>query len=203
MNADLNLLLDELERFGAANDAGIDRADPGRAQRMLNITRDTGEFLAVLVRATRARDILEIGTSNGYSTLWLADAVGTAAGTDGGVVTTVELQAAKYAMALENFARAGLRDRIDALNADAGEVLRVAGDAAYDFIFLDSDRAQYEAWWPEIRRVLRPRGLLVVDNAVSHAHEMESFVQAVKDDGFHCSLVPVGKGEFLATRGEA
>jgi len=197
MNAELTLLLEELERFGAANDAGIDRADPGRAQRMLNITRDTGEFLAVLVRATRARDILEIGTSNGYSTLWLADA----AAADG-EVTTVELQAAKYAMALENFTRAGLRERIDALNADAGEVLRVAGDAAYDFIFLDSDRTQYAAWWPEIRRVLRPRGLLVVDNAVSHAHEMASFVQAVKDDGFACSLVPVGKGEFLATRGE-
>ncbi len=197
MKPDLNLLLEELERFGAANDAGIDRADPGRAQRMLNITRDTGEFLAVLVRATRARDILEIGTSNGYSTLWLADA----AGADG-EVTTVELQGAKYAMAVENFARAGLRDRIDALNADAGEVLRMAGDAAYDLVFLDSDRSQYEAWWPEIRRVLRPRGLLVVDNAVSHAHEMAGFAQAVKDDGFLCSLVPVGKGEFLATRGD-
>jgi predicted O-methyltransferase YrrM len=196
MNAELTLLLDELERFGAENDAGIDRADTARAQRMLNITRDTGEFLAVLVRATRARDILEIGTSNGYSTLWLADA----AAADGGEVTTVELQAAKHAMALENFTRAGLRDRIDALNADAGEVLRVAGDAAYDLVFLDSDRGRYEGWWPEIRRVLRPRGLLVVDNAVSHAHEMAAFVQAVKDDGFTCSLVPVGKGEFVATR---
>ena len=195
MNAELTLLLDELERFGAENDAGIDRADTARAQRMLNITRDTGEFLAVLVRATRARDILEIGTSNGYSTLWLADAVGA-----DGEITTVELQAAKHAMALENFTRAGLRDRIDALNADAGEVLRVAGDAAYDLVFLDSDRTRYAGWWPEIRRVLRPRGLLVVDNAVSHAHEMAAFVQAVKDDGFTCSLVPVGKGEFLATR---
>lgn len=198
MNADLNLLLEELERFGAAHDEGVDRADPGRAQRMLNITRDTGQFLAVLVRATRSRDILEIGTSNGYSALWLADAAGV-----GGKVTTVELQAAKYAMALENFTRAGLRDRIDALNADAGEVLRVAGDAAYDLVFLDSDRTQYDAWWPAIRRVLRPGGLLVVDNAVSHAHEMASFVQAVEADGFICSLVPVGKGEFLATRGAA
>jgi predicted O-methyltransferase YrrM len=197
MNADLNLLLEELERFGAANDDGIAPGDPGRAQRMLNITRDTGEFLAVLVRATRARDILEIGTSNGYSTQWLADAVAA----DGGKVTTNEVLDAKYRMALENFMRAGLRERIDALNADAGEVLRVAGDAVYDLVFLDSDRAQYGDWWPEIRRVLRPRGLLVVDNAVSHAHELAGFVQAVRDDGFTCSLVPVGKGEFLATRG--
>lgn len=198
MDTALTLLLEQLERFGTENDAGIDRADPARSQRMLNITRDTGQFLAVLVRATRARDILEIGTSNGYSTLWLADA----AGADGATVTTVELLDAKFAMAVENFARAGLRDRIDALNADAGEVLRVAGDAAYDLVFLDSDRTQYEGWWPEIRRVLRPRGLLVVDNAVSHAHEMAAFMQAVENDGFACSLVPVGKGEFLATRTE-
>lgn len=197
MNTDLNLLLEELERFGTANDGGIGRGDPASAQRMLNITRDTGELLAVLVRATQARNILEIGTSNGYSTLWLADA----AAADDGKVTTVELLDAKYRMALENFTRAGLRDRIDALNADAGEVLRMAGDAAYDLIFLDSDRTQYLDWWPEIRRVLRPRGLLVVDNAVSHAGEMADFVQAVKADGFACSLVPVGKGEFLATRG--
>jgi predicted O-methyltransferase YrrM len=197
VNTDLNLLLEELERFGTANDGGIGSGDPASAQRMLNITRDTGEFLAVLVRATRARDILEIGTSNGYSALWLADA----AAADGGKVTTVELLDAKYRMALENFTRAGLRDRIDALNADAGEVLRMAGDAAYDLLFLDSDRTRYLDWWPEIRRVLRPRGLLVVDNAVSHAGEIASFVQAVEADGFACSLVPVGKGEFLATRG--
>jgi hypothetical protein len=61
----------EPERFGEANDA----ATNGRPRRMLNITRDTGEFLAVLVRATAARRVLEIGTSNGYSTLWLAGAV--------------------------------------------------------------------------------------------------------------------------------
>ncbi|MBB3222966.1 O-methyltransferase [Pseudoduganella umbonata] len=197
MNADLNLLLEELERFGEANDGGIGRGDPASAQRMLNITRDTGEFLALLVRATRARDILEIGTSNGYSTLWLADA----AAADGGKVTTVELHDTKYRMALENFARAGLGDRIDSLNADAGEVLRVAGDAAYDMVFLDSDRTQYLGWWPEIRRVLRPRGLLVVDNAVSHADQIAGFAQTVEADGFTCSLVPVGKGELLATRG--
>ncbi|WP_338770276.1 O-methyltransferase [Massilia sp. METH4] len=195
MNTDLTLLLEELERFGSDNDDAVKHGDPGSAQRMLNITRDTGEFLAVLVRATLARDILEIGTSNGYSTLWLANALDA-----DGRVTTVELQDTKYAMAQENFARAGLGERIDALNADAGEVLRVAGDAAYDLVFLDSDRSQYEGWWPEIRRVLRPRGLLVVDNAIPHAEEMESFMQAVQDDGFLCSLVAVGKGEFLATR---
>ena len=68
----LETLKAELERFGQANDAATNE----RPRRMLNITRDTGEFLVVLVRATAARRVLEIGTSNGYSTLWLADALG-------------------------------------------------------------------------------------------------------------------------------
>jgi len=66
----LENLLVELEAFGQANDG----ATTDRPRRMLNITRDTGELLAVLVRATLARRVLEIGTSNGYSTLWLASA---------------------------------------------------------------------------------------------------------------------------------
>lgn len=70
MTDPLDSLLEELERFGQTHDA----ATSERPRRMLNITRDTGELLAVLVRATLARRVLEIGTSNGYSTLWLARA---------------------------------------------------------------------------------------------------------------------------------
>src|SRR5882672_12039149 len=65
----LDALMAELEQFGKANDGSTNE----RPRRMLNITRDTGELLAVLVRAGVARRVLEIGTSNGYSTLWLAN----------------------------------------------------------------------------------------------------------------------------------
>lgn len=90
----LETLKAELERFGETNDA----ATTERPRRMLNITRDTGEFLAVLVRATIARRVLEIGTSNGYSTLWLADA----ARKIGGLVTTVEFAEYKIELASAN-----------------------------------------------------------------------------------------------------
>ena len=76
-----------------------------------------------------------------------------------------------------------------------------APDASADLVFLDSARSLYLDWWPDLRRVLRAGGLLVVDNATSHAHEMADFVAAVKeDDAFGTSLVPVGKGEFLAVK---
>jgi len=189
----LKTLLDELAAYGDAHDG--DAAN--RATRMLNITPDTGAFLAVLVKATGARRILEIGTSNGYSTLWLADA----AAAIGGNVATVELSPSKIAMARSNFTRAGLLDRITQHEGDAGMVLAGLDDGAVDLLFLDSQRSAYLDWWPQLKRVLRAGGLLVVDNATSHAGEMAGFTAAVRADaGFSTSLVPVGKGEFLAVK---
>jgi predicted O-methyltransferase YrrM len=189
----LETLKAELERFGEANDA----ATSERARRMLNITRDTGEFLAVLVRATAARRLLEIGTSNGYSTLWLAEA----AKGIGGSVTTVEFAEDKIALATANFARSGLSPCITLVHDDAGRLLQRSDPSAYDLIFLDSERTEYPGWWPQLRRVLRPGGLLVVDNATSHVEQMAPFVALVRADrGFETCLVPVGKGEFLAVR---
>ncbi|MBB3232837.1 O-methyltransferase [Halomonas stenophila] len=183
----------ELEAFGAANDQVVGESQ----ERMLNITPDTGEFLGVLVRATGARQILEVGTSNGYSTLWLAEA----ALATGGRVTTVEWATDKWVKAGENFAAAGVEGVIESLHADAEKVLERQGEASLDLIFLDADRARYPDWWPMLRRVLSPGGLLVMDNATSHAEEVAPFVALVEHDpAFVSSLVPVGKGELLATR---
>jgi predicted O-methyltransferase YrrM len=193
LDSHLKTLLDELAAFGAAHDG-----DPANgATRMLNIAPDTGEFLTVLAKATGARRILEIGTSNGYSTLWLADAVADV----GGAVTTIELAHGKIEMARANFARAGLDTRITLLEGDAGTMLASLFDASFDLLFLDSTRNAYLDWWPDVRRVLRPGGLLIVDNATSHADEMAAFTAAVRADrAFTASLVPVGKGEFLAVK---
>ena len=116
----LDKLLDELEQFGQANDGSTTE----RPRRMLNITRDTGELLAVLVRACVARRVLEIGTSNGYSTLWLASG----ARAIGGKVTTVEMSDYKIGLAKTTFARSGLAARISLGQDDAGRVLQRAAD---------------------------------------------------------------------------
>jgi predicted O-methyltransferase YrrM len=164
---------------------------------MLNITHDTGEFLSVLVRATSARRVLEIGTSNGYSALWLASA----ARATGGAVTTVELSDYKAGLARQNFSRSGLASSITLVQDDAERVLERAGDASFDLVFLDAERPEYPGWWPHLKRVLRPGGLLVVDNATSHPEQMAPFVALVKADAaFTTSLVPVGNGEFLAVK---
>jgi predicted O-methyltransferase YrrM len=190
----LDSVLAELDQFGKANDASTTE----RSRRMLNITRDTGAFLAVLVRATLARRVLEIGTSNGYSTLWLASA----ARAIGGSVTTVERADDKIGLASGNFTRAGLARYISVVHDDASRVLERSADSAFDLVFLDSERPEYPGWWPNLRRVLRPGGLLVVDNATSHPEQMAPFVARVNADAeFSTCLVPVGNGEFLAVRG--
>lgn len=196
MNDTLTQLLAELERLGRENDAVVTE----RPRRLLNITRDTGELLALLVRATGARRILEIGTSNGYSTLWLA----AAAQASGGVVTTVERSDFKAGLARGNFERAGFGASIRLIHGDAGDFLAGAGPASVEFLFLDSERSDYAGWWPLIERALTPHGLLVVDNAVSHAGELAEFVARVRAaPGWTSCLVPVGNGEFLAIRDAA
>ena len=193
MTESLQVLLSELERFGEANDS----ATAERPLRMLNITRDTGEFLSVLVRATSARRVLEIGTSNGYSTLWLASA----ARATGGAVTTVEFSDYKVGLARQNFNRSGLAPFITLVHDDTTRVLEHAADASFDLIFLDAERPEYPGWWPALKRVLRPGGLLVVDNAISHVEQMAPFVALVEADAdFTTSLVSVGNGEFLAVK---
>lgn len=193
MTKSLETLRAELERFGESNDSAVD----DRARRMFNITRDTGEFLKVLVLATAARRILEIGTSNGYSTLWLAEA----AQAIGGSVTTLEFADHKAALASANFARSGLAQVISLVIDDAGHFLQRVEKSAYDLIFLDSERDEYVAWWPEVRRALRAGGLLIVDNATSHPAELLGLrTLLASDPEFTTCLVPVGKGELMALK---
>lgn len=196
MNPALEALLAELEAFGETND----RTVSDRSQKMLNITRDTGRFLSVLVHATAARRILEIGTSNGYSTLWLA----MAAQAVGGHVTTVEQADDKIALARQTFVRAGLEPFIHLVHDDAGRFITRLDGNSIDLLFLDSKRTDYAAWWPELQRVLRPRGLLIVDNAIAHPEEVAPFVKLVESSAaFQTSVVPLGKGEFLAVKSAA
>lgn len=190
MNLQLQAVLREMEAFGTSNDAHATQ----RQDKMLNITPDTGQFLNLLVRMLNARQVLEVGTSNGYSTLWLADAVRAI----DGQVTTLELSPAKVALARDNFQEAGLAPWIEVMDGDAGAFLAFAHDMAYRLIFLDSERSEYCGWWHQLQRVLAPGGLIVVDNATSHREEMAPFMKLVGATlGYRNCLVTQGKGALM------
>ena len=182
-------LLGEVAAFGRENDA----RETDRPKRMLNITPDTGQLLRILVRAIGARRILEVGTSNGYSTLWLA----WAAAETNGHVTTLERAADKLQLARANFERAGLAPWITLREGVALETLATL-EGPFDLIFLDADRPSYLAYANALLPLLRVGGLLVTDNVVSHAHELGEFLARVKGDPALDSVtVPVGNGEEL------
>ena len=131
MDPKLRELLSELERFGASNDT----AESNRAKKMLNLESDTARLVAILARSSAATRVLEIGTSNGYSTIWLAWSVGPA----GGRVVSIERDARKHAMAQENLTRAGFYDRVDLRLGDATMIVReISGP--FDLVFFDADR---------------------------------------------------------------
>ncbi len=167
MDEQLSAYLDELHRAGNEHDA----AKVDRLERLRNVEPDTAKLLALLARALPARRLLELGTSNGYSTLWLADA----ARSSGGHVLSIDVDAARTAEAAEHLARMQLADYVELRSEDGALTLAAGADGSFDMIFLDAERPAYPGYWPQLLRVLRPGGLLVVDNVLSHADEVAAF----------------------------
>jgi predicted O-methyltransferase YrrM len=184
---------DELYAAGRAHDA----RQEDRLARWRNLEPETAELLGILVRAMGARRVLEIGTSNGYSTIWLGDAVEAT----GGTVVSLEIDEARTALAAAHLARAGLDGLVELQVDDAADALAGFDDASWDLVFLDAERPAYAGYWPDLVRVLAPPGLLVVDNVISHAGEVAEFRALVEaDERVVSSLVPIGAGALLVVR---
>ncbi len=173
-----------------------DAAQADRLARFRNVGPETAELLGILIRAVQAQRILELGTSNGYSTLWLADA----AEVTGGVVTSVELDAQRADMAAANLKRAELH--ADLRTADAADVLAASSDRWWDLIFLDSERPAYVSYWPDLLRTMRsPGGLLVIDNVLSHEDEVAEVTLLIDHEPLvTSSVVSIGAGVRLVVR---
>jgi predicted O-methyltransferase YrrM len=185
----IDQLLEEIHRNAVANDATATQRD----RMMLNITKTTGQFLDLLIRECRPQRILEIGTSNGYSTIWIARA----AESYNGKVVSVDLQAWKTELAEKNLQVALLFHHVQLHSCDASEFLSNCSPDEFDFVFLDADRSHYAQWAPSLFRVLR-WGTMVVDNATSHPTEMSDFRAFVDQRSELESLVlPIGKGQLV------
>jgi predicted O-methyltransferase YrrM len=194
MNESRRRLADELYAVSHAHD----QARSDRLERFRNVEPPTAELLGVLIRATGARRILELGTSNGYSTIWLADA----AEATGGSVVSVEVDAARTELARENLRRAGLDERVELRTEDAAATLERSADGDWEFVFLDAERPAYSGYVPDLVRTLAPRGVLAVDNVESHAHELVEFTSLIEAESeLTQTVVPVGAGLRVAVRG--
>jgi predicted O-methyltransferase YrrM len=173
-----------------------DAQQEDRRDRYRNLEPESAELLGVLVRAVRPRAILELGTSNGYSTLWLADAAEAVRAK----LTSVEIDPERSAEAGRQLQRAGLQ--ADLRVQDAGEMLRESTNSAWDFVFLDAERPAYAGYWPDLLRTLEPNGLLAIDNVLSHADEVHELAELIEaEPQVTTALVPIGAGLRLVVRG--
>ena len=166
-----------------------------RPQRMLAIGEEAGRFLNLLIKAAGCRDLLELGTSVGYSTIWLAEA----ARANGGQVTTIDENADKTAQARDYLARAGLEGVVTFVTGDALETI-AAHPGPFDFVLLDVWKGAYipclEAFLPK----LAPGGLIAADNMTTPVTEHAPLYQerVRNTPGMESTLVPVGNGVELS-----
>jgi predicted O-methyltransferase YrrM len=191
VDAERLAIADEVLRVSRTHDAG----QSDRRARYRNVEPETAALLGVLIRATRAQRVLELGTSNGYSTLWLGDAVQDT----GGHVLTLEIDPARTVEARDNLERAGLDTHVECRTQGAGQALAEQPADAWQFVFLDAERPQYAAFWPLLLNTLEPGGVLAIDNAISHASELGEVRRLIDaDQRLTSSLVPIGAGLLLA-----
>ena len=193
MDAVVQRTIDELVEAAERHDAGKEN----RLDRWRVLDPDAGRFVWILAQAVQARVIVEVGTSRGVSTLWLADA----ARTTGGRVLSIDTDAEAQEHARRSVTAAGLAAHVAFRAGDGGAALAALADGAVDLLFLDAERTEYPSWWPHPVRVLRAGGVLVVDNALSHPAEIEPVRELLERDGrLSVTTIPVGKGELVALR---
>ena len=175
-----------------AQDA-LDREDgTPRLQRLRQIPPVTGKFLALLCASAPNGGVLEVGTSGGYSSLWLS----LACHERGGHLTTFEILEEKVARANATFEAAQVSKQVQLIHGDAREVIEGYRDVA--FCFLDAERDIYFDIYEKLIPNLTQGGILAVDNIISHADELADFVSYVENDPRVDTLVvPIGKGILI------
>jgi len=187
-------VLDEIEEAGASFDA----AAPDYDNRFLNLDRKAGEFLLFLIQVMRRRAIVEIGTSYGFSTIWLA--MGLRKLLAGGRLITIGRNPQKQQEAIDNVTRAGLQEHVRFLLGDATDVVGKF-DTPIDCVFFDADRVSA----PLQLRTLLPKlsldCVLIADNAISHGGELQAYFDLVAaQPDFQTLTLPIGKGLHVAYR---
>jgi len=164
------------------------------AQRSRQVTPATGRFLFTVIAPQTAVEVLEIGGSRGYSTIWLA----AAARILGGSVLSLEWDPAKIEAWRSNVEEAGLSEWADLVEGDAFETLAMIEDI-YDVVFLDAEKADYEALFGLARGKVEPGALVIADNVVSH-EELHAYSAARQLDKTLTSVtVPLDRGLELST----
>lgn len=173
-----------------------DRADGmPMLQRLRQVPKETGKFIAMMLASSPKGTALEIGTSAGYSTMWLA----LACRATNRKITTFEILEEKIKLAKETFKKTGVEDVVTLVQGDARKLIADFDDIA--FCFLDCEKEYYMDCYDALVPRMVKGGILVVDNVISHADELKEFLLSVhKDDRVDPVIVPYKNGELLCRK---
>lgn len=194
-------ILKDLEMQSDLESGGV--ADVKPSDRMLAVPRDAGRMLNVFVRAAGARRVLELGTSVGYSTIWIAEALPDKSGG----VTTIEQNPSKVTRALENFEAAGVSNRVDVRLGKISDVLDgMSGcrQEPFDGAFVDADKENVVRYFDTALGMIRRGGFVVVDN-MTHPRKYARYMGALESHArslpyVRMTVVPVGNGMLFAVK---
>ena len=163
-----------------------------------NVPRKTGLLMNMFIKMMNVQNALEIGTSNGYSGIWLAKALKET----GGHLTTIEYYEKRQSIAIKNFEICGVADVVTPLQGSACDVIKSFDTSqTFDFVFIDANKREYVEYFNLIKPHLTRKCLIVADNIISHAEKVQTFIDAVdNDDEFQYSIYEVPGGILVAYR---
>ena len=187
-------MLERMRFLEAADKKDREDGTP-RLERLRQIPPETGRFLALIGANCPPGEFVEVGTSAGYSTMWISLAVRARRAK----LKTHELLETKIRLAKETFAKAGIEDVVELIEGDALKNVKDIRDIA--FCFLDCEKELYEPCWDLLADNIVPGGLLVADNAINHFETLKPMIEkALADNLFDSLVVPIGKGELVCRR---
>lgn len=159
-----------------------------------NIAPASANFLNMLIKISNAKSVLEVGTSNGYSGVWLAKALKVT----GGKLTTIEFYEKRIVLAKDNFKKCGVDDIITVLQGSACAVLQTIEDEI-DFAFIDANKSEYVQYFDIINPKLKKGGIIACDNITSHPDKVASFVDKIQaDPNYQVEILDLPAGMLLA-----
>jgi len=159
-----------------------------------NISRATGNFLNMLVKIAGCKNGIEVGTSNGYSGLWL----GQAFKDNGGKLSTIEFWEKRQSIAVENFKKCGVSEVITPLLGSGTDILAEWKEPV-DFVFLDANKGQYIEFFELVDKHLKKGGILTADNITSHPEKVKPFVDEISHDNkYQVEILDLPAGLLVA-----
>ena len=155
-----------------------------------NVARETIEFIFVILKITKPKNVLEIGTFNGYSALWLS--------LNSKNVVTLEVDKERVRTAKDNFLKANVKN-IKIIGGDAIENLKKLKER-FDIIFIDGKKSEYKEYLESSLKLLNENGLIFVDNTISHKYKLKEFFEYLKKSKLYYQELNLGKGLIIISK---